>query len=231
MTDPTHPIVRPARLLLALGLVLVAADLQAAGGSSSAPPPAPVPPQDPKVLAIQHYNSGVRLREKAAKLEQKLPALPDAKRAKTERKIAKSYEQAEAEYVRALRLDRGLYKAWSDLGYVLRRQGRYDEALEAYDMALKLEPGYAEAIEYRGEAFLGLNRLEDAKAAYMTLFASDRARADELMGAMKRWLEERRADPRGVEAAELEAFAAWLAEREQLAGLVPDPGPRQARSW
>ena len=44
-------------------------------------------------------------------------------------------------------------------------QDQSDSAKPLYDEALRLSPAYNEAIEYRGEAYLGLNRIEDAKAA------------------------------------------------------------------
>ena len=53
------------------------------------------------------------------------------------------------------------------------------------DRALELAPDYGEAIEYRAEAYLGLDRIDDAKKAYMQLFNLDRALADELMEAMR----------------------------------------------
>ena len=51
--------------------------------------------------------------------------------------------------------------------------------------ALELKPGYPEALEYRGEAFLALNRISDAQQAYLDLFAANRGLADKLLSAMK----------------------------------------------
>ena len=63
--------------------------------------------------------------------------------------------------------------------------------MAAYNQALEIQPDYAEAIEYRAEAFLGLNRLDEVKEAYMQLFREDRERADELMSAMQQWVDQR----------------------------------------
>ena len=53
--------------------------------------------------------------------------------------------------------------AWAHIGFALRRMGRYDEALEAYDRSLSLNPHNRRAMEYLGEAYLGLDRYEEAK--------------------------------------------------------------------
>ncbi len=40
------------------------------------------------------------------------------------------------------------------MGYALRHLDRLDEAVAAYDKALRVNPKYAEALEYRGVAHL-----------------------------------------------------------------------------
>ena len=85
------------------------------------------------------------------------------------------------------------------MGFAYRKTGDYAKALEMYDKALALQPGFPDAIEYRGEAYLGLNRIDDAKQAYLELFASDRKQADILMKAMTDWVAERHTDPAGVD--------------------------------
>ena len=62
-------------------------------------------------------------------------------------------------------------QAYNGMGYSYRKLGDYTKALENYDRALQLAPKFPDAIEYRGEAYLALNRLDDAKQAYLTLFA------------------------------------------------------------
>ena len=73
-----------------------------------------------------------------------------------------------------------MFQAWGSLGYAYRVTGNYPASLEAYAKALEIQPAYTPAIEYRAEAYLGLGRLDEVKSAYMTLFNSDRKRADEL---------------------------------------------------
>jgi len=102
------------------------------------------------------------------------------------------------------------------LGYTRRKLGDYDSALQAYDKSLSLKPSFPEAIEYRGEAYLRMKRLDEAKQAYLDLFAGDRKLADKLLGSMKSWLDTQRAA--GGDAAGLEDFAKWVQERSQIAG-------------
>ena len=115
-------------------------------------------------------------------------------------------------------LNPSMHEAWNYLGYTNRKLGKYDAALAAYDRALALKPGYAEAIEYRGHAYLGLNRLGEAKDAYLSLFGSNRKLAAQLLAGMQAWVGEHRDNPGGVDGASLEAFASWVSERSSIAG-------------
>jgi tetratricopeptide (TPR) repeat protein len=99
-----------------------------------------------------------------------------------------AYTKARAKFDEATRADPKLAQAWNGLGYSSRKLGDYKAALVAYDKAIELRPGYPEATEYRGEAYLGMNRIEDAKQAYLDLFASNRELADKLLASMKAWI-------------------------------------------
>jgi tetratricopeptide (TPR) repeat protein len=111
-----------------------------------------------------------------------------------------------------------MYQAWNYLGYSQRKLGNYQDALTAYDRALSIKPGYAEAIEYRGHAYLGLNRLSEAKESYLALFASNRKLAGSLLTAMQEWVGAHRADAAGIDVAMLDSFASWVNERSKIAG-------------
>jgi tetratricopeptide (TPR) repeat protein len=59
-------------------------------------------------------------------------------------------------------------RPWHDdahnlVGFAYRKLGDYDQALKAYDRALKLNPHHRGALEYLGEAYLELDRPELAK--------------------------------------------------------------------
>jgi len=190
------------------------------------------PARTPEEEAIGHYNQGLTLRDKAWKLEKDLAAATtDGERGKIRTKIAKQYQRAATEFESAVQKNNRFHEAWSDLGYVLRKAGRYEDALDSYDEALKLTPGYTPAIEYRAEAFLGLNQVDGAKTAYIDLFTKDRKLADQLLGAMEQWVETRRADPTGVDGAVIDSFATWVAERAEIAGQTPPVSELRDRAW
>ena len=178
------------------------------------------------------YNHGLKTQQKADEtLKEAQSATDEKKRAKAEESAKKEYEKAKEEYEAAVKLDPRHYQAEGALGYVLRRLGNYDDSLAAYARALKINPGFTPAIEYRGEAYLGLNRVDDAKADYMTLFASDRPHAEQLAAAMKSWVEARRKDPKGVDPATVEDFSKWLDSRQEIAAQTSALLPPKDARW
>ena len=91
----------------------------------------------------------------------------------------------------------------------------------------KLKPGYPEAIEYRGHAYLGLNRLSEAKEAYLALFGGNRKLAAQLLAAMQEWVGEHRGNPAGVDGR-LARVVRILGERAQR-HRQPDRGAHARR--
>jgi tetratricopeptide (TPR) repeat protein len=130
------------------------------------------------------------------------PALKDA------------YTRARTAFQDATQSDPAMAEAWNGLGYSQRKLGDYDSALASYGRALALKPGYPEATEYRGEAYLALSRVDDAKQAYLDLFATNRALADHLLGAMKTWIATQKS---GADQASAAALAKWVEERSKIA--------------
>jgi tetratricopeptide (TPR) repeat protein len=170
----------------------------------------------PEEQAKQAYNQGVRAVKAADKLAKTADeATDEKKKAKALDKAKRQYENARGYFASALQRKADMYEAWNYVGYTSRKLGEYDKALQAYDEALRLNPSYGAAIEYRGEAYLALNRIDDAKNAYMTLFSSSRPLADELMAAMQKWVTDRRAA--GNAAPEVDALAQWIDERSNIA--------------
>ena len=172
-----------------------------------------VPKGSPEAVATGALNSGLKRLEQAERIE-----LTNAKQAR------KHYEAALKDFQAAAAAAPDDYRAHNGAGYALRKLGNYERALGSYDRALALAPTFAEAIEYRAEAYLGVNRLGEAKQAYMHLFVHDRAASGVLMKAMKAWVAKHRAEPGGLEPAAIEAFDTWVRERDTLASSVGNLG-------
>ncbi len=164
-------------------------------------------------VATQALSRGLSRLEKADRLEIKSPEL-----------ARKEYAAALKDFQTAATAKPDNYRAHNGAGYALRKLGDYERALQSYDRALMLAPASTEAIEYRAEAYLGLNRLDDAKQAYMHLFVHDRAASNVLMKAMSAWIENRRAQPAVVDPAIVAAFDGWVRERNMLATSVGNLG-------
>jgi tetratricopeptide (TPR) repeat protein len=188
------------------------------GGGSSAGSVGDSRSSPPADAAKSAYNSGVRNIKKAQEYES------DAAKASNPEKSAKALDKAHEYYSKSLEqfIDAvsqqpQMYQAWNYIGFANRHLGNYDAALSAYAKALELNPAYPEAIEYRGEAYLGLNKIDEAKEAYMTLFGQSRSLANELMTAMHRWTDARRKDAQGLAPEDVEAFSKWVDERSGIA--------------
>ena len=210
---------RMLKTVVALAALVALCQVGAVASGSRAPSPSS-PAMSPEEIAVQAYNSGIDHRDKGAKLELQASSAAAKDRDKIMDKAKKEYANALKDFKRATDNSPKMYQAFNGMGFAYRKTGDYAKALENYDKALALQPGFPDALEYRGEAYLGLNRVDDAKQAYMTLFASDPAQADVLMTAMKNWVEQRKADPAGVDPAALSAFEKWIQERGQLAQLT-----------
>ena len=210
--------------LLVIPILAFTAPLQAndSGGGSMGPQQRQsVKRLTPEEKAVQSYNAGIKHRDKAAKFEQQaIDETNEKKFAKLQKKIAKEYGRAIDDYEKAIGYYQRFYQAHNSLGFAFRKVGRYEESLAAYNVALDINPVFDEAIEYRGEAYLGLNRLEEAKVAYMDLFQNNRDLADQLMAAMIDWVAARRDDAAGLNTAAVEQFAEWVEQRNELASYV-----------
>ncbi len=56
--------------------------------------------------------------------------------------------------------------AHSNVGIALFDQGKFEEAIEHYDRAIAIDPGFAEAHSNRGNALQRLKRFGEAEEAY-----------------------------------------------------------------
>ena len=215
-----HPVL--VSFVFALGLASTA---QAVPDGPMAEVPAAATAPDGAMTARLAYNLGYDEFEKA-QAEEKKPKPVQAT-------VKAAFTAARVKFEEAAKADPSLKEAWNLIGYTSRRLADYDRSLAAYEKALALDPSYGEAIEYRAEAYLALNRLDEAKAAYLTLLASARNHANVLLESMREWVATRRRAPGGVAAADIDAFAKWVEERATIARQTASMNLDRAvvRSW
>jgi len=180
------------------------------GASSASAGPAP------NAAAVTVYNAGVAIMKHADELDAKASSEQGAERTRTLKGARSAYSDAHAKFLEATERDPSLPEAWNNLGYTARKIGLNEDALVAYARALALRPNYPQALEYRGEAYLNLYRLDDAEQAYMDLFVTDRRVANDFLGVMRRWVAAEQSKS-GAHAAAVAELAKWVAERSQIA--------------
>ena len=198
-----------------IALIMMAA---AAGGAAAAhadgpgayrPVEKPVDFAAPQLGAIEAYNEGHAAIRRA-------DAAADSARADAD------YREALHKLDEAVKLDPAMHEAWTYIGYARRQLRDYDGALRAYAQALRINPDYTHAIEYQGEAFVRLGRMDEAKFNYLRLYALSPPLAAKLLASMQQWI----ATNRDAGSGELEA---WLAERAALASKAGNDQPGD--SW
>jgi tetratricopeptide (TPR) repeat protein len=205
------------QVLSACVLVAVAQAAWADGGGPVSMPEIRAP-QTPEDKAKVLYNQGVHDVKKADKFQASALQLTDArKKDRAQHEAQEFYSSALGKFQQATQTYPQMPEAWNYVGYTSRKLGNYDAALTAYGQALTLKPGYPDALEYRGEAFLGLNRVSDAQQAYLDLFAGNRALADKLLTAMKGWIEAQKASAT-ADANAVSELDKWIQERSAIAG-------------
>jgi len=160
--------------------------------------------------ALAYYREGLAHKDTALALEATAAAATDeAERARLLDEARSEFKAAIRLQGRALKLDLDYVEAANELGYALRKSGDFRKALGAYNFALQIRPDFYPAVEYRGEAYLSLGMLEEARQAYVVLFRNDLGLAARLLDAMAT-AETGNAD-----------FEAWVLERQRLAAVTP----------
>jgi tetratricopeptide (TPR) repeat protein len=197
-----------------------------ASQEEGAPMPEPARPMmelSPEDTARDLYNSGISHKDRGDKYEQQA-AKEEKDRAKNLQRAQDEYKRAQKDFEQAIATDPGMYQAFNGLGYAMRKLGDPARALAAYNQALSLRPGFPDALHYRGVAYLGLNRIEEAKAAYLDLFGRDRKQAAQLLDEMKKWVDDMMANPGKVNVGLVASLSSWIAEREAIAKKTVDMG-------
>lgn len=146
--------------VLAAGLVWLGLLLPSLAADSD---PKPVPKGGARADAIKAYNDGVKF-------------MLDTK-----------YADAQARFETALTHDATIAEVHNNLAFSLRAQGpqNFARALQHYNKALELKPGYPRALMYRGMLFVQMGDLDKARAALADLKPRDGKLAAKLDEAIK----------------------------------------------
>ena len=141
-------------------IVALAAPAYASMGGSPRPEPAPSQPEikageeaTPRQQAERLYGDAY---EGIAK------ANAEATKGK-DKNAQKKYKQALERASSAVELDPAYFEAWNLVGFAARKLGDYPRSLSAYGRCLSIQPGYAAAREYLGEAYVELGRIREAR--------------------------------------------------------------------
>jgi tetratricopeptide (TPR) repeat protein len=102
-------------------------------------------------LSAAHYNRGIAQWRKGQRERANAGPVSDA------------YEQALADYARAIALDPGDARPFVNRGIVHYEQGRFASAIADYDQALRLQPDLPEALNNRALAYIRAGRYDLAQ--------------------------------------------------------------------
>jgi tetratricopeptide (TPR) repeat protein len=188
------------------------------GGSQSSDIPSSAANEKPDAAARKAFKAGEKSLNKAREYaEVAAKATNPDKKADALDKVSDAYGKALDQFTEALSNKGDMFEAWNNVGYIHLRLGAYRESIDDYNHTLALRPELYEAIEHRAEAYMAVDRLDQAKAAYMDLFNHARPLADQLMVWMQKWLESHHAAANGMRAADIDSFDKWLQERDGIA--------------
>ena len=191
-----------------LALAPVAFAVQDQGGGYAAAPKPPPKVADP-TMARKNFNIGFEEYQMATGMESAAAGQTPEKAASMKEAATTGFTRARDKFRSAATDDPKMKEAWNMLGFTSRKLGNFDDSLKAYEEALKLDPAYPEAIEYRAELYLLMGRLGDAKEAYGTLLKSAPPVAAVLKTSMQDWVKAKKETP-GVSEADRKEFTAWV---------------------
>jgi len=184
--------------------------------------------------AATAYEQGHTHLNKAWELESRAVRAGYSSKARLEatEQALSSYRDALASFEAAAAQDPKSFQSRSMQGLVLRKLGRYSDALDAYAKALEINANDMNTIEYQAEAYLELGKFEQAKANYQILMQNNVQLAGDVLAAMTLWLD--RSDP-GVQAQlrtkEARDLRKWVGERTALTEQVAALDPNVAQRW
>ncbi len=86
----------------------------------------------------------------------------------------KNYEQSDADYQKLKAYDEGVITGYVGMGRNAYAQGRFEDALNQYNLAIKLAPNDAEPYRFRAQTFLALKKYNEASDDIIKSLAIDK---------------------------------------------------------
>ncbi|MEP6884526.1 MAG: tetratricopeptide repeat protein [Gammaproteobacteria bacterium] len=192
----------------------------------------PTTSEKPDAAARKAFKAGVKSLNRAREFQEVADRAtnPD-KKADALDKVNDAYGKALDQFTEALSNKGDMVEAWNNAAYVHLQLGAFNEAIDDYNHTLSIKPDLLDAIEGRAEAFVGTDRLDQAKAAYMDLFNHEPLLADKLMSVMQKWLQSHREAANGMRAADIDSFGKWLEERAGIAKQAAAANPATSATF
>ena len=117
--------------------------------------------QDPK-SSLAEYTEGAKYRT---------PSAADLQAVASDYVLLKDYPDADQWFTKAVEWNPEVSLGWYYLGRTKYNENRFDEAIRAFQQCLKLDPRSVKAEDNLGLSYEGLNRTEEAIAAYRNAIA------------------------------------------------------------
>jgi len=190
--NAVHSAAIAGSLLAALAIALAAPVAESSGTPSppkQEPPPKPeaapaAQPPDSAAMDAEAKALRARAEEAYAKGYAEAEEAKALLKAGKEKDAKKKFGKALGKFQGIVESYPGYYEAWNMLGFCARKTGDLKRAFDAYEKCLAINPEYAEAHEYLGEAYVTAGDLAKAKEQLAWLKTRNSEEAEELEEAI-----------------------------------------------
>lgn len=163
--------------------------------------------------ATMSYGAGQRALKRSAKLKQKAEAANGTEREKLQLKAHEQLETAAGAFSQAIRNNPKMHKAYVALGDTLVELDQFQDAVGVYSQAIEMEPADWQTVLSRGQAMVATNNMQGAVNSYQQLQNGEDAKAAELLGTIKGWVEYQQANPSDIPADAVQQVETWVGQQ------------------
>src|SRR4026207_55245 len=136
---------RSSIAILVIGALGIFHTIVSASGSGTPGPSTPstsMRTMTPEERAVEAYRSGDDHRVKGKKLEEEAAKKKGTDADKAVAKARGEFEKSLKDFRNAAQLNPQLFQAYNGMGFAYRKTGDYPKALEMYDKAIAMAPGF-----------------------------------------------------------------------------------------